>query len=177
LSQSHTRKGDSQALSPPPRATGSRPPSPTAAPPSALFLRRRRRQWSPGEARATPAAAAFHSPRHGSRSGPPLSLAAVLFGGQRSGVAGGAVVRWRHSVASGGGVPGRRRPPVVAGQDLGDPGPRWARAGPDGLGRAGSLSSRSSLEVATTTLLGWDGGKAGVLQQGCRSFTGPSGPG
>jgi hypothetical protein len=46
-----------------------------------------------------------------------------------------------------------------------------------GLGGPGSLSSWCFLEVAMTTPLGWDGGKAGMLQQGCRSFTGLSGPG
>jgi hypothetical protein len=74
----------------------------------------RRRRWRPSIPRAME-----------SRSGPSLSLAAVLLGRQRSGAPGGS-----GTVASHGGALGWRWPLAVAGQDLGNPGSKWARASP-----------------------------------------------
>jgi hypothetical protein len=112
----------------PPRATGTATTSPAfllplpSAPP-----RRRRRQRSPGEARPTPAAAALLSPRRGGPVGALPPMAAVHFGRHRSGDA----ARGRARRGPGGGGF-----PAVTSPSSGRPGPRWAWAGPDGLGRA-----------------------------------------
>jgi hypothetical protein len=104
----------------------------SAAPPSTPYLCRRRRQRSPGEARATPAAA-LHYLRHGERVGafPAPGGGATRAAAVRQGRV--AVARWhRVEERQDGGGPGNSLPKIWA---------TWAQEGlgraPDGLGQAG----------------------------------------